>query len=148
MNFTRKTFSVEAMQVTTENIYEIAEWCGGTIKDNGDGFVGDPQAYIEVPVAMKNGIKRDKAFYGDWVTRTERSFKAYRDEAFKIAFEQDAPVEFDPDVRHEEVYRLVHEAMGDQHKATSGEGMTYFNRRVTAVRITNKIVEIFEGEMG
>jgi len=137
--FTRKTFSVDAMQVTAENIFEIAEWCGGTVKGY-DSVFDSPHVYVEVPVAMKNSFKRDKAFVGDWVTRTERSFKAYRNEAFKIAFEQNTPT--DPEIRHEEVYKIIRHALLD----LVDDGLHETHRR--AVKAANKIVEIFEGEMG
>jgi hypothetical protein len=126
------------MQVTAENIFEIAEWCEGFVKRSD--FDGVLKTYIEVPVTVKNGVKRDKAFVHDWVTRTDRSFKAYRNEAFKIAFEQDTLT--DPEVRHEEVYKIIRHALLD----LVDDGLHETHRR--AVKAANKIVEIFEGEMG
>lgn len=138
--FTRKTFSVDAMQVTAKNIFEIAEWCEGFVKRSE--FDGVLKTYVEVPVTVKNGVKRDKAFVGDWVTRTERSFKAYRNEAFKIAFE---PNSSHPGIRHDGVHLLVREAMFHASRIATDNMIP---SSVVAVQITNKIVEIFEGEMG
>ena len=43
--YTRKPFVVEAIQVTAENMDEIAQWCGGVVVNSSEGN------YVKVEVS-------------------------------------------------------------------------------------------------
>ena len=84
--FSRKTFTVEAVEVTEENLKEVAQWCGGRVKMNG----GDP--YVHVPVRKPANPNKPanpfKAFVGYKVLKSgEKSFRVYSPTGFEAAFE-------------------------------------------------------------
>lgn len=80
--YNRKPFSVEAVQVTEENMKKIAEWCEGDILETKDGDA----KYIKVHVARPLNLRQTKAFVGDWVLFAGKGFKVYSDKAFGEAF--------------------------------------------------------------
>lgn len=83
--FTRRSFPVQAVEVTEENLKEVAQWCGGKVKT----FHGE--TYIHVPVKMPNNPYKSpnpfKAFIGYRVLKSETGFRVYRPDAFEAAFE-------------------------------------------------------------
>lgn len=82
--FTRKSFQVDAVQVTAENMEEIAKWCQGKVFEEGN------RSYIKVNVANFINERQTKAFAGDWVLYASKGYKVYTDKAFTTSFE---PVE-------------------------------------------------------
>jgi hypothetical protein len=116
--FQRKTFVVQAIQITGENLSELAEWCGGELIESytpeihlrsGNYRTGHP--CIEMTVG-RNGQKI-RAFIGDWITHIQGSekFKIYRDKTFKEAFEEvlrDFPEEMMRKVVREELRSLLY----------------------------------------
>ena len=84
----RKPFFVEAVQVTEENIEAIAEWCNGRltpIKNEGDG---NNVRFIKVNVKNPMTARQTKAFPGDWVLKSNDSFKVYKHESFLKVFDK------------------------------------------------------------
>lgn len=79
LKYNRKSFPVDAIQVTSENMTEVAEWCKGTINDEG--------VYISVDVKNPLTTKQTQAFVGDWVLKAPKGFKVYTDRAFSKNFE-------------------------------------------------------------
>lgn len=83
--YTRKPFTVDAIQVTDENMAEIAEWCSGEVqsitKTNGT------RPYVKVNVHRATNLRKTQAFSGDWVLRSGQGFKVYTPRAFDVAFE-------------------------------------------------------------
>lgn len=78
----RKPFSVEVVQVTEENLEEVAAWCGGRIQKQPKG------RHIVVPVQDPKTERQKKAFVGDWVLNYEgRGFKSYPDGSFHKSFD-------------------------------------------------------------
>lgn len=80
----RKSFDVKYVVVTTENIEEVAAWCGGEIGGEGAGRF--------VKVTDKNAIssRQTKAFVDDYVLKmseTGTSFKAFTEKSFKKSYE-------------------------------------------------------------
>lgn len=142
VKYTRKTFDVDAIQVTAENVREVAEWCDGRIKSSDPESYNDNQFYIEISVQMAHGTKREKAFIGDWVTRTDKSFKAYRRDAFAFAFEMD-----DDGLSNRravtnmqtEVYLLIREALEDTSHLL-------VNKHETADKTARKIMDVTVGD--
>ncbi len=89
--FVRKPFQVEGVQVTAENMANVAEWCEGRIRnlhngDNGEGHT----VYIKVRVHRPLTDRQTMAFVGDWVLSAGKGFKVYTTKAFENSFE---PVE-------------------------------------------------------
>lgn len=83
--FVRKSFPIQAVRVTEENMVEVAAWCGGAIKSETQGK--RTVTYVEVPVHRPMSERQKKAFVGDWVSFIGRSFKSYTQRAFDECFE-------------------------------------------------------------
>lgn len=81
--FQRKTFNVEAIQVTEENMADVAAWCQGDVRESDT----DNGAYIKVRVHNALTEKQTKAFVGDWVLYAGKGYKVYTDKAFTAGFQ-------------------------------------------------------------
>lgn len=79
--FERKTFRVEALQVTAGNIREVAEWCNAQYKTPDSG-----KPYLIVPSGTRGNCAR--ARIGDWITRLTdaNNFRVYQNHVFREAF--------------------------------------------------------------
>ncbi len=80
--YARKPFHVDAVQVTADNIEEVASWCEGDI-------VGDAETetrYVKVKVYRPITERQTKAFVGDWVLYAGTGFKVYTPKAFEKSF--------------------------------------------------------------
>lgn len=84
--FTRNPFDIEAVQVTAENIEEVATWCGGAIKMAKATEKRNEARFIQVDVTRPLNDRQRKAFPGDWVLRSGGGFKVYTPKAFKECF--------------------------------------------------------------
>jgi hypothetical protein len=93
--YIRKPFAVDAIEVTRENIREVARWCGGKVerhrrRDYGyrEGF----DQYIKVEVRKPLSERQTRAYYGDWILAAEQgtstSFKVYTQPAFSASFQK------------------------------------------------------------
>lgn len=82
-NFFRKPFSVEAINVTAENIIEAAAWCDGKVHTDPHG------SYIRVQVHKPMSNRQTKAYIGDWILKSQRGYKVYTDAAFTASFLKD-----------------------------------------------------------
>lgn len=82
--FRRKPFDVEAIQVTEQNMQDVARWCKGRI------LTQDPSglSYISVRVLRPQNDRQTQAFIGDWVVVASGKFKVYTDGAFNNVFEE------------------------------------------------------------
>lgn len=80
--YVRKVFAVNAVQVTAENLFEVAEWCGGEVKAAEDG-----KAYVKVKVHRPLNEKQTRAQVGDWVLESTTGFKVYTERAFANSFD-------------------------------------------------------------
>lgn len=85
--YVRKPFEVEAVEVTQDNLEEVAKWCQGTIIEPENGS----QAFIKVRVARALNERQTKAYPGDWVLYAGTGFKVYTEKAFRRTFEMKAP---------------------------------------------------------
>lgn len=82
--YNRSPFQVDAVQVTKENLQEIAEWCGGQVLEHSDK--GKTQKYVKVKVYRPVNEKQTRAFPGDWILSSDAGFKVYTDRAFQRSF--------------------------------------------------------------
>lgn len=84
-SFSRKTFDVEAVQVTDDNMPEVAKWCGGSIKRTGSG-----ESYVNVPVKQPTNPEKNRnpfrAFPGYWVLKSNTGCRVYTQSGFEAAF--------------------------------------------------------------
>lgn len=87
--FVRKPFEIEAVQVTEENMQDVAKWCGGKIKTRpGQTEEASNEKYILVPVHNPTNEEQKMASVGKWVlwSRTT-AFKVYSKRAFASSFD-------------------------------------------------------------
>jgi len=140
--YRRKTFRVQAIQVTEENLKEVADWCNGQVKietSGPHGGLGDP--FILVLIGRVNGRPQHSAArVGDWVTRLSsgNNFRVYHNKSFKEAFE-----EMEVDMKkYAEVHQVVVNAMRKQDAATyNGESSRGMDE--VADKATRNILGLF-----
>jgi hypothetical protein len=80
--YVRKPFYVDAVQVTKENMVEVAGWCGGEIRTTKNNT-----KYIFVRVIRPIKESQCMAFVDDWVLGAGTSYKVYKDRIFRETFE-------------------------------------------------------------
>lgn len=87
--YTRVAFHVDAVQVTADNIGEVADWCGGEVRTAQNDGVDAPQGSPFIKVRVKRPLtpRQTRAFVGDWVLYAGTGFKVYTDNAFQKCFE-------------------------------------------------------------
>lgn len=85
--FVRKPFNVEGIQVTLDNMAEVATWCGGTVVTPEAGAA----PYIKVNVARPLNERQTKGFAGDWILQAGGGFKVYTSKAFYASFDPADP---------------------------------------------------------
>lgn len=89
--FTRKPFPIDAVQVTAENMDEVAAWCQGEVLATdsaiAEGLNKEPERFIKVRVHHPMTERQTKAFVGDWVLYASKGYKVYTDKAFARSFE-------------------------------------------------------------
>jgi hypothetical protein len=90
--FARKPFHVDAVQVTEENMAQVAEWCNGEVRV--DAAAGDAK-HIHVRVSRPLNERQTKAYVGDWILYAGTGYKVYTNKAFAGNFESvsDVPQE-------------------------------------------------------
>lgn len=79
--YTHIPLTVEAVQITSENMAAVAEWCGGTIQTDGVR-----KEYIRVAVLKPLNERQTCGYVGDWVLKTDIGLKIYLNRAFRRAF--------------------------------------------------------------
>lgn len=137
--FERKTFRVQAIRVTAENMQELAEWTGGELGVTNASY-DEGRPFVNVPVGHVNGRERlARAYVGNWITRLSEgnNFRVYKDKSFVEAFRA---IMADTE-KYAKVLELVKAAMREENTAT------YLERpdisAGTDEVITNKILELF-----
>lgn len=119
----RKDFDVEAVQVTAENMKEVAAWCRGELDDKFS-----EQTYILV----QGGPNVDYEVYvGDWVVMADGGFQFYPDAWFRRVFEPRVvegilKLDYVADNEFAEVLKVVAQALLNQDAAThQGRGIPH-----------------------
>lgn len=93
-SYARKTFYVDAVRVTNENMEEVANWCAGEIRRTLGSEKRPPRPYIKVDVGRALNERQTRAYEGDWVLFYDgNGFKVYTEQAFEKSFE---PVKVEP----------------------------------------------------
>jgi hypothetical protein len=78
--YIRRPFEVLAVEVTPENMEEVAEWCSGYLD-------ADHTKFGKVDVKRALNERQTKAYPGDWVLHASTGFKVYTPNAFHKTFE-------------------------------------------------------------
>lgn len=78
----RRDIFVDYVQVTSENMAELAQWCSGKIRRTGNGA-----KYIFVHVLYPKEPKQSRAFVGDYLLYSPTGFKVYTERGFTKVFE-------------------------------------------------------------
>lgn len=90
--YTRKPFPIEAVQVTTENMRDVAEWCKGEVITTdskiAEALQKTPETYIKVKASNPMNDRQTQAFPGDWVLYANKGYKVYTDKSFKRSFDE------------------------------------------------------------
>lgn len=82
--YSRRVFTVEAIQVEEGNMSHIATWCGGKVLTTKTGV-----PFVEVPTGKAGVQSHSRAFAGSWVvTGRGGYFSSYSDKAFQRTFER------------------------------------------------------------
>lgn len=76
-----KQRSVQAVQITEENITEVAGWCGAPIV--GDG----PSRFLRVNAHRPQNKRQTEGHLGDWIVKQGPNFKVFLDQPFRFGFE-------------------------------------------------------------
>lgn len=114
--FDRKPFSVQAVQVTRENMKDVAEWCGGTVETKTTPTKNGQkrERFIKVPTTKPMNEKQTQAFATDWVLLSDKKFKVYTHRAFVHTFqEQLVYTEADAKAHLGEVYEEPRQPAGN-----------------------------------
>lgn len=81
--YERLPFTIQAVEVTAENIRAVAKWCGGEVRTSGKRGI---QKYIKVDVKRALNDRQTMAYIGDFVLRAGSGFKVYTPRAFSESF--------------------------------------------------------------
>jgi hypothetical protein len=87
--YDRKPFSVMAVQINFENIYEVAQWCKGTIVGQKTKMLGVDTAVPSIQLEG-SGESRGKpviATLGCYIVELNGSFRVYKPASFTATFE-------------------------------------------------------------
>lgn len=84
--YVRKTYTIKAIQVTAENISDVAAWLNTEIRVNRPKH-GDLQ-HVMMPDGVRNGYQHKIAvFIGDWITEVDGTLHREKDKRFRDIFE-------------------------------------------------------------
>ena len=87
----RKSFPVDGVRITSDNIEEVANWCDGEIRT--EEYRGNEQKFIKVRVHNALTERQTKGYIGDWVLYAGKGYKVYTDKALRKSFDQEAQEE-------------------------------------------------------
>jgi len=80
--YTRRTFEVEAVQISFENIEEVAAWCGGRIEKRSTRMMGTT-AMLPVISLKGTGVEHGNYYIGYlncWVVKMGKTSRIYKPE--------------------------------------------------------------------
>lgn len=109
--YIRKPFTVTAVEVTLENINEVAEWCKGTVVMETVRMLGT-ETKLPVIKLKGQGDSRGKEFsatLGCYVVELKGAFRIYKQVQFFQSFEQ--KVVLQEDKADDEVWTSIEETV-------------------------------------
>lgn len=140
--FWSKSYPVDAIRVTRENIHQVAEACGGVIKDAGALALDLPGGipYIDMLVDNTNGrSSREAIFIGDWIfcPKGGTYFQTFKHEEF-LRRHRSHEQRLSVDEQYAKIYQLVVSAMSTQASATFHQDTDGMD--LVAIRVTKQIL--------
>jgi hypothetical protein len=117
----RKSFPVEGVQVTEENMEDVATWCGGYIQQAKRSPRGPLRKFIKVRVYQPRDERQTMAFEGDRILYAGTGFKVYTNNSFLRSFmpEDEALAHKDPIYRDAVTGHFIPEDEAEAHPDTS-----------------------------
>jgi hypothetical protein len=92
--YARKPFFVDAVQITADNMEEVALWCAGEIREEEPDHEGaTPTKYVHVRVHRPLNERQSRGYIGDWVLYAGTGYKVYNNKAFNNSFDPSAGTE-------------------------------------------------------
>lgn len=88
VTYVRKSFEIQAVQLTDENLEAVAAWCEGKIRKTKGSSTREPTSFIKVSVYRPMNDRQTMGFAGDWVFNDGNGFKVYTKKAFEKSFEE------------------------------------------------------------
>jgi hypothetical protein len=107
--FVRRSFTIKALQITEENIGDIATYAGTEVLTDRKRWEGKPHILILTEHPNRQP-QMHPLFIGDWVTETDGGLQRYKDNRFRTTFE---PKPDEEEKRHR-VTVLVEKALMSQ----------------------------------
>jgi len=85
--YTANPVVVQAIQITEQNMAEVAAWCKGEVRSEivpTEEVQGEVRTrrYIKPKMYRAQQMKKNKGYAGDWVLKQGTNFKVYSDTAF------------------------------------------------------------------
>lgn len=84
--YRRKPLYVDVVQVTNENMVDVARWADGEVREDSEQ-PGGPIKYVYIRVHHALNERQTKAYVGDWVLYGGTGYKVYTNKAFLSSFE-------------------------------------------------------------
>jgi hypothetical protein len=97
--FNRKPFAVNAVEVTLENVHEVAAWCGGTVEMQSTRMMGTQAKLPVIKMSGPSNAKDTVATLGCFIAELKGNFRVYKNALFFQVFDK-VPVnaeEYDPE---------------------------------------------------
>lgn len=87
LKYLRRPFTVDAFEVTEENLEEVAKWCNGDIEEASHKPGKPLRKCVRVRVLRPLNERQTKAFPGNFVVHAGTGYKVYTRRAFHDSFE-------------------------------------------------------------
>lgn len=84
----RKPLFGESIQVTDENMHELAEWAKGSVVVESRRGKPTGRQFIKVDVERPMNERQTKAFVTDWIVKVGNSLKVYPDSSYHNSFDE------------------------------------------------------------
>ena len=125
--YRRRPFSVEAVQLTIDNVETVATWCNGIVRTgvNPANKPAGPGPYIKIDhIKRALNDRQTRAYPGDWVLKAGGGFKIYTPLAFNESFEpEEVERMFDVVDRMIEREKAEDDAENDQMDSTTEDSL-------------------------
>lgn len=88
--YTRKTFSVNAVELSLENYQEVAKWCGGVVEMVPTRLIGvlTNLPVVKIPGQGSNKGPEPVATLGCYIVELQGSFRVYKPAQFNNSFDE------------------------------------------------------------
>lgn len=143
-NYNRHVFAVEAVQVTADNMQEIADWANGYVLTGMKLLVDNHPKQLTkdcVLITIGDGehMKESKAYVGDWVLMSEDGWLAqYTDKEFREQYSKQSD-------QQESLSRIIAKVISDSMDGQANSGFD-FDRMAILNDASIAVTDVFLGE--